>query len=552
MTTFAREEERRRRYRGRLVRTAWPAAALLAALLLMPLLLITALAAATVASPHPAADWQSPRPAADWLITPPAAAVTLTPTTIGGMPALRLANGIIERTFLTSPNWATWSLTVEGDDMLRSVQPEASFQLDNATTLLVGGVIGASPGQTNFAFKNTSEPLTSDPSRYQYVSHRTVPIAHRFDWTPGTRFSEQAPWPPLGLGLEVTFAPPKPAVPPEPCPSNCSASVCPPESLCCANPGGRLVRGPDPGEVYPYYGKPCRRQSDCAKCTLDGTCVCTPTPGQVPPMTGCCKKKVDATPTTATAAPAPLPTVTIVYEMYQGLPAMSKRVRINASQDDGAGCSMVRGLIVESLAFQETHIGRNNHFDTDWAWFQGDRVSLFSSYSRGPQYPCQTGRDGWVAGCSGGAGVFGLVKDPEYKTSYQFAWPSLLQAGFPLEHSCALRLPCIKQTAAEFCMEYGPCPAGATYQWEQSICGAGHSNGTSPEVFDSFTVYELFHHVRTSYHRSSTSSPTAVTILRLTSYVLRVTCELIRDRPMTTVRGAASPHAACTPSSRRR
>ena len=120
-------------------------------------------------------------------------------------------------------------------------------------------------------------------------------------------------------------------------------------------------------------------------------------------------------------------------------------------------------------------------------------MSLFTSFSRGPQYPCQTGRDGWVAGCSGGAGVFGIVKDLDYKTSYQFAWPSLLQAGFPLEHSCALRKPCVKQTAAEFCVEYGPCPPGATYQWEQSLCGGFDSNSTNPDTFESFTVFELFH-----------------------------------------------------------
>ena len=72
---------------------------------------------------------------------------------------------------------------------------------------------------------------------------------------------------------------------------------------------------------------------------------------------------------------------------------------------------------IEQLAFQETHLGRNSHFDTDWGWFQGDRVSLFTSFARGPQYPCQTGRDGWVAGCSGGAGVFGIIKDPAYTNS---------------------------------------------------------------------------------------------------------------------------------------
>ena len=77
-----------------------------------------------------------------------------------------------------------------------------------------------------------------------------------------------------------------------------------------------------------------------------------------------------------------------------------------------------------------------------------DEIALFCSEKVACDSRCQTGRDGWVAGCSGGAGVFGIVKDLDYKTSYQFAWPSLLQAGFPLEHSCALSLPCIKQTAA--------------------------------------------------------------------------------------------------------
>jgi hypothetical protein len=172
-------------------------------------------------------------------------------------------------------------------------------------------------------------------------------------------------------------------------------------------------------------------------------------------MTGTCTPnfQLEAPDSGAVAgAGATLPTVIITYEMYQGLAAMSKTVRL-AMPESARDCHTVRGLLIERLAFQETHLGRNNHFDTDWAWFQGDRVSLFTSFSRGPMYPCQTGRDGWVAGCSGGAGVFGIVKDLDYKTSYQFAWPSLLQAGFPLEESCALRLPCVKSTAAEFCVE---------------------------------------------------------------------------------------------------
>lgn len=40
----------------------------------------------------------------------------------------------------------------------------------------------------------------------------------------------------------------------------------------------------------------------------------------------------------------PLPDVTITYEMYQGLPAMSKKVSLVAP---AAGCTAVSGLMVE-------------------------------------------------------------------------------------------------------------------------------------------------------------------------------------------------------------
>ena len=157
---------------------------------------------------------------------------------------------------------------------------------------------------------------------------------------------------------------------------------------------------------YPYYGKPCKRQSDCAQCTLDGTCTCSPNPGQHPPFTGCCvpKQVQENSPPENNPAPSSLPsTVTITYEMYQGLPAMSKTVHVAA----GTGCSTIRGLLVEKMAFQETQIGRNLHFDVDWGWFQGDRVSMFTSYARGPQFPCETGgcQGEGVRGCAGGEGV---------------------------------------------------------------------------------------------------------------------------------------------------
>ena len=86
--------------------------------------------------------------------------------------------------------------------------------------------------------------------------------------------------------------PPPPTPPPAPCPASCTGCGCSPTGPCgpcCANPGGRIVHGPDPAEVYPYYGKPCGQQSDCGQCTLDHACTCLPVTA-APDSPKCCKK----------------------------------------------------------------------------------------------------------------------------------------------------------------------------------------------------------------------------------------------------------------------
>lgn len=91
--------------------------------------------------------------------------------------------------------------------------------------------------------------------------------------------------------------PPLPVPPPPPCPTNCTAfchtnSVpCANCTACgyCANPGGRIVHGPDQGEIYPYYGNPCHQQSDCRQCALDRTCTCTAIVSPAGQERSCCK-----------------------------------------------------------------------------------------------------------------------------------------------------------------------------------------------------------------------------------------------------------------------
>ena len=45
---------------------------------------------------------------ADWLISPPTQPVVIENVTVaGGRPAVRMSNGLINRTFLRAPNWVS-------------------------------------------------------------------------------------------------------------------------------------------------------------------------------------------------------------------------------------------------------------------------------------------------------------------------------------------------------------------------------------------------------------------------------------------------------------
>lgn len=56
--------------------------------------------------------------------------------------------------------------------------------------------------------------LTRVPGAFQFVSYATSPPVAAFPWTPGRRHSPTTgAWPPLGLHLAVTLAPPAPLPP---------------------------------------------------------------------------------------------------------------------------------------------------------------------------------------------------------------------------------------------------------------------------------------------------------------------------------------------------
>jgi hypothetical protein len=127
----------------------------------------------------------------------------------------------VKRVFATTPNWATLSYTVGGDELLRAIQPEARFTLDGAN-FSVGSIdYGTASAEFGTPFVNKAyinrttlaATAATDPAHFQYLFHSVVPVEKRYDWTPGIRHSSpNVAWPAKGKGLKVTFGPPTAAM----------------------------------------------------------------------------------------------------------------------------------------------------------------------------------------------------------------------------------------------------------------------------------------------------------------------------------------------------
>jgi hypothetical protein len=145
--------------------------------------------------------------AQDWLVSDLSRAA---PTTLDESTPnfITLSNGLLSRTFSISPCFATVELELLSPPrakLFRGLSPEASLTL-NGTAYDVGGCLG----QSFFdAFALESLNLTQPGNAFRYVSHTTLPPSPSFPWVPGVRHSNAAtPWPPRGLHLAVTLAPP--------------------------------------------------------------------------------------------------------------------------------------------------------------------------------------------------------------------------------------------------------------------------------------------------------------------------------------------------------
>jgi hypothetical protein len=145
----------------------------------------------------------------------------------GGRKVVVLSNGLVSRSFLTAPNWATIDLSheVTGESFLRALAPEARL---NASLVFptgssasappvtvcsasapIGGVLNAD-SQRSAILDLESARLVADPRAFRYESHQIVPVRKRFEWQPAAwrRPPPNASWPPKGIGLVAHFAPP--------------------------------------------------------------------------------------------------------------------------------------------------------------------------------------------------------------------------------------------------------------------------------------------------------------------------------------------------------
>ena len=145
--------------------------------------------------------------ARDWLVAPISDA---TPSTLDASTPgfLTLSNGLISRTFITSPCFATVDLELHSNPptkLFRGLSPEATLKV-NGTAVAIGGC----NGQSYFdSFNLASLNLTQPPGAFGFLSYTTsVPVAD-FPWTPAQWHSPPGTaWPPKGLHLAVTLGPP--------------------------------------------------------------------------------------------------------------------------------------------------------------------------------------------------------------------------------------------------------------------------------------------------------------------------------------------------------
>ena len=119
---------------------------------------------------------------------------------------LILNNGLIQRTFVISPNFATVDYTNQITDsrLLRGVKPEAILTIDGHQ-FEVGGL----KGQPDYAYLDSDwiVDLTSAENAFQFSEYRVGEPETPYPWV-RRRSATSSVYPPEGVTLTVEFAPP--------------------------------------------------------------------------------------------------------------------------------------------------------------------------------------------------------------------------------------------------------------------------------------------------------------------------------------------------------
>ena len=119
---------------------------------------------------------------------------------------LILDNGLIRRTFATTPNFATVDYTnqITSNTLLRAIKPEAVLAI-NGNEYEVGGL----KGQPDYAYLDSDwiADLTSDENAFQFREYRVGKPEIRYPWV-HRRSTTSSVHPPEGVKLTVVFSPP--------------------------------------------------------------------------------------------------------------------------------------------------------------------------------------------------------------------------------------------------------------------------------------------------------------------------------------------------------
>ena len=308
----------------------------------------------------------------DWLRSPdPTSAYRSTVTASGS--TVTLSNGLMTRVFTTAPNWYTSEYRSEagfGTSFLRGISPEARVYFDSEPAPIdIGGVLG----QARFLlyYPDTVAPAAS-PLAMAYVNYSTSPIIPQYDYSPrwGVR---NASWPPPGVRLSVRFA-----APPDPGPGSFTplqgvgVGCAPP--LTCLTGYFRCDNASVPGQcsfprataVEDCAGWPACRAVTCAGGR--GDCQARGSLQQLYSNPGFTSY--------ARGGFFPYPSVTAVvhYELFDGVPALSKWVELENS-DPAAPVPLISQVVLERVHVP-WNLRQRFHAETAYMPHQGERNSM--------------------------------------------------------------------------------------------------------------------------------------------------------------------------------